>query len=70
MRNSSKIVKAYALFTQGIIGIILLGVLGYFIGHIINKDGILKGVLAIVGVLIGVLIFIRYMIYIGGDIDG
>lgn len=70
MKKTNDMVKIYSLFTQGIFTILILGGLGFYIGYIIDKSGILKGVLAAVGVLIGIIIFIKYMLQIGGEIDG
>ena len=65
-----KNLKVYALVTQFIFQLLILGVLGWFIGYKIDSDGILKGVLAIVGVLIGVIAFIIQLIKMVGVKDG
>ncbi len=61
-----KSLKVYALITQFIFQLLILGVLGYFIGYKIDPDGILKGVLAVVGVLIGLIAFIIQVIKMVG----
>ena len=65
-----KNLKVYALVTQFVFQLLILGVLGWFIGYKIDSDGILKGVLAIVGVLIGVIAFIIQLIKMVGVKDG
>ena len=65
-----KNLKVYALVTQFVFQLLILGVLGWFIGYKINPDGILKGVLAIVGALIGVIAFIIQLIKMVGVKDG
>lgn len=62
--------KIYALVTQFIFQLAILGVLGYFIGYKIDPDGILKGILAIVGCLIGLIAFIIQVIKMVGVEDG
>jgi hypothetical protein len=61
-----KSLKVYALITQFIFQLLILGVLGYFIGYKIDPDGILKGVLAVVGVVIGLIAFIIQVIKMVG----
>jgi len=61
-----KSLKVYALITQFIFQLLILGVLGYFIGYKIDPDGILKGILAVVGVLIGLIAFIIQVIKMVG----
>ena len=65
-----KNLKVYALVTQFIFQLLILGVLGYFIGYKIDPDSVLKGVLAVVGVLIGVIAFIIQVIKMVGVEDG
>ena len=65
-----KNLKVYALVTQFVFQLLILGVLGWFIGCKIDPDGILKGVLAIVGALIGVIAFIIQLIKMVGVKDG
>lgn len=70
MKNVSKSIKLYSIYTQGIITILFLGISGFYVGYLIDKNGIEKGILAVVGVIIGIIAFIRHAIFIGGDIDG
>ena len=65
-----KNLKVYALVTQFVFQLLILGVLGWFIGYKIDPDGILKGVLAIVGAMIGVVAFIIQLIKMVGVKDG
>lgn len=55
--------RFYALASQGIVTIITLTGLGYFIGYLINKESVLKGILAVVGAILGVCIFVSYLLY-------
>ena len=59
-----KYARIYALATQGILTMIILAVLGYFIGMKSNKDSIFPGLFAGIGVIIGVIIFVSYMLYL------
>ena len=54
-----KYARIYALATQGILTMIILAVLGYFIGMKINKDSIFPGLFAGIGVIIGVIIITK-----------
>lgn len=65
-----KKIKVYALVTQFIFQVALLTGLGYFIGYSIDNDGLQKGILAIVGAIIGIFAFIIQMIKVAGDVDG
>ena len=65
-----KNIKVYALVTQFVFQLAILGVLGYFIGYKIDPDGILKGILAVVGVIIGVTAFIIQVVKMVGVEDG
>lgn len=65
-----KNLKVYALVTQFIFQLLILGVLGWFIGYKIDPDGVLKGILAVVGVVIGVIAFIIQLVKMVGVKDG
>ncbi len=54
----SKYAKYYAVGTQGIISIVALLLLGYFIGYKIDKSSIWPGVLASIGAICGLISFI------------
>ncbi len=56
--NFSKYAKYYAVATQGIISIIALLLLGYFIGYKIDPSSIWSGVLASIGGICGLISFI------------
>lgn len=61
MKNQ-KYVRLYAVGTQGILTMIVLAGLGYFIGYKIDETSAWPPILAVVGVLIGLVIFISYLI--------
>ena len=65
-----KNLKVYALVTQFVFQLLILGVLGWFIGYKIDPDGILKGVLAVIGALIGLVAFIIQLVKMVGVEDG
>ena len=65
-----KNLKIYALVTQFVFQLLALGVLGYYLGYKIDPDGILKGVLAVAGVLIGLIAFIIQLVKMVGVKDG
>lgn len=54
----SKYAKFYVLATQGIITMVVLALIGFFIGRAINKQSIWPGVLATIGALCGLVSFI------------
>ena len=54
----SKYARFYALTTQGILTIAVLGVIGFFIGRAIDKNSVWPGVLAAIGALCGLASFI------------
>lgn len=56
--------KMYALISQMLLEVFVLIIIGYFIGNKIDSDGILKGVLAIVGGLLGLIFMILQVITI------
>lgn len=56
--NTGEMVKAYAIFSQGIASMIVLGVIGFIIGWKINKHSALCGILAVFGAIIGLVYFI------------
>ncbi len=50
--------KVYAIATQGILTIVVLLLIGYFIGNKIDKNSFWPGVLAALGALCGIASFI------------
>lgn len=60
--NSSDAIKAYAIFSQGIASMIILGAIGFFIGWKVNKHSALCGILAVVGAIMGLVYFI-FLVY-------
>ncbi len=57
-----KYAKFYALGTQGILTMIVLGGIGFYIGYRIDKNSFWPPVLAVVGVLCGLVSFISYLL--------
>ena len=60
----NKLATTYSLATQGIFSMVCFLALGYFIGWLIDKDSPLKAILAVVGVIIGLFIFVSNLLYI------
>ncbi|MDE7263072.1 MAG: ABC-2 transporter permease [Anaeroplasmataceae bacterium] len=54
----SKYARFYVLTTQGIITMVVLVVIGYFIGRAIDAQSVWPGVLAAIGALCGLVSFI------------
>ena len=63
----SKTAKAYALASQGIFTIVLLLGLGLLIGFLIDRNSFWPALLATIGALMGVIIFVMYLLYIIKD---
>ena len=60
--GSNDMIKAYAIFSQGLASMIVLGVLGFLIGWKINKHSAMCGIFAVVGAVIGLIYFI-FLVY-------
>ncbi len=56
--------RFYAVASQGFFTLLMLTGLGYLIGYLIDKDSVLKGILAAVGAILGLGIFISYLLYL------
>ena len=56
--------RFYAVASQGIITLLMLTGGGYLIGYLIDKESVLKAILAVVGAILGVCIFVSYLLYI------
>ena len=54
----SKYAKFYVLTTQGILTMLVLGGIGYFIGRAIDVKSVWPGILSVIGVLCGLVSFI------------
>ncbi len=54
----NKMLQAYAIFSQGLFTMIVLGGLGFFIGYKIDKKSAYPGLLAVLGAIIGLIYFI------------
>lgn len=67
--GANNMVKAYAIFSQGLVTMIVLGVIGFFIGFKVDKKSALPGILAVIGGLIGLINFI-YLVYKNHYFDG
>ncbi len=65
----SKYAKFYALATQGILTMVILLLIGFFIGYKIDKDSFWPPLLACIGMLCGLVIFISYLLYLGKEED-
>lgn len=54
-----KQIRLYAVVTQGLFSILVLTAGGFFIGWLINKENVfLSGLLAIIGAICGIILFI------------
>ncbi len=65
--NKDKVINGislYALVSQFIISTIFLSILGYYIGFKINNEGSLKGIIAVIFGLIGIISFIIQLLLI------
>lgn len=60
----NNIARTYALATQGILTMVVMLGLGYFIGYLIDKDSAWPAILAVVGVICGVVTFVSYLLYL------
>ena len=57
-----KFAKYYAVATQGIVSIVVLTLLGMFIGYKINKDSYLPVIFGIIGMVSGLLSMVFILI--------
>ena len=64
MKKFIKGFKFYSVATQGILTMLLLCVVGMYIGYNIDADSLWPGVLGAVGVLCGLIILITYLLYL------
>ncbi len=62
--NVSKYAKTYAMASQGIFSMAILGILGFFIGRWIDKDSVWPAILAVLGVLLGLFTLVGNLLYI------
>ncbi len=60
----NSLAKTYALATQGILTMVVMLGLGYLIGYLIDKESAWPAILAVVGVLCGLVTFISYLLYL------
>ena len=65
--KKGKLIKYYAIITQGIITMIVLLFLGFLIGTRIDKDSAWPGILATFGAICGVIYLIKLVLMIGGE---
>ena len=59
-----KYANTYAMASQGIISMAVLGIIGFFIGRWIDKHSVWPAILAIIGVLFGLFTLVGNLIYI------
>lgn len=59
-----KAATTYALATQGIFSMICFAVIGFVIGYAIDKTSPWPAILAVVGVLVGLFVFISNLLYL------
>ena len=59
-----KVTTTYALATQGIFSMICFGLIGFGIGWLIDKSSPWPAILAVVGVLLGLVTFISNLLYL------
>ena len=69
MKKATKFATFYAMATQGILTMLMLMGAGFGIGYLIDKDSFWPPVLAAVGVLFGLGIFISYILYLSKGED-
>lgn len=67
--KASKYAKFYALATQGILTMVVLLGVGFFIGYKIDKNSFWPPLLAVIGMLCGLVIFISYLLYLAKGED-
>ena len=60
----NSLARTYALATQGIITMVVMLGLGYLIGYKIDTNSAWPAILAVVGVLCGLVTFISYLLYL------
>lgn len=67
--KKSNYATIYAVVTQGFFTMLVLCGIGFLIGHYLIKSNIWAGVLAVIGALIGLVIFLEmlYKLKLGGD---
>lgn len=61
--------KIYALVTQFLFQTLVLTFLGYYLGTRMDEEGVLPGILAVIGAFAGIASFMYY-VYRMGDKDG
>ena len=69
MKKATKFATFYRMATQGILTMLVLMGVGFGIGYLIDKDSFWPPVLAALGVLVGLGIFISYMLYLSKGED-
>lgn len=67
--NLSKGIKYYVIATQGLLTMIVLTLIGYYIGYLIDKESFWPGVIAAIGAIIGLVYFIRLLLKIMKEED-
>ncbi len=69
MNSYSNVIKFYAVATQGIFTILVLALVGFLLGRYVIKEDTWAAILAVIGGLIGVVVFIGTLLKlnVGGD---
>ena len=69
MKKATKFATFYRMATQGILTMLMLMGAGFGIGYLIDKNSFWPPVLAAIGVLVGLCIFISYILYLSKGED-
>ncbi len=69
MKKATKYATFYALATQGILTMLILMGVGFGIGWLIDKESFWAPLLRVVGILIGLVIFISYILFLSKGED-
>ena len=64
MKKVGKAAKFYVVGTQGLLTMFVLCVLGFFIGRKIKEDSVLPPLLAVFGVLTGLVTMITHLLFL------
>lgn len=64
MKKFTKGAKFYVIATQGLLTMVILCVIGMYIGYKIDSESAWPAILGALGVLIGLVILITYLLYL------
>ena len=62
-----KMAKMYVIVSQGIMNIIVLTLLGFLTAKWMNLSGVWIGIISALGAILGIIIFIMYILKMGDD---